>query len=411
MEKLELQLLLDKYITGELSQAERARLAELAGQPAQEATLEGFVRQVMMTDEFAGRDEPRVKEAILAHLEKNMGAIPTGDLPAGAVTMRPYQRRAFLRYAVAAAVLVILAGSVWLWRAGRAGTPASIAEQPVRDVAPGHEGAVLTLADGKQIVLDSSSNGSLARQGNASVTKLNAGQLTYQAENATTGTTAEVMYNTLTTPRGRRSSVLLSDGTRVWLNAASSIRFPTVFAGKDRTVEVSGEAYFEVAKDLSLPFIVKTVRTASQDPLEIQVLGTSFNITAYSDENEVSTTLVEGSVKVISGSAARLITPGQQLVAKPDGRLELNPGVDVQKVIAWKDGNFLFRGDELTTIMKQLSRWYDIEVHFDGTVSDHYTGKISRQVNISQVLKMLQAAGGVSFSVQNKEVRVLPKTM
>jgi ferric-dicitrate binding protein FerR (iron transport regulator) len=114
---------------------------------------------------------------------------------------------------------------------------------------------------------------------------------------------------------------------------------------------------------------------------------------------------------VINGSAARVINPGEQLVAKGEGRLELNPGVDVQKVIAWKEGNFLFRGDELTTIMKQLSRWYDIEVRFDGTVSDHYTGKISRQVNISQVLKMLQAAGGVSFSVQDKEVRVLPKTM
>ena len=152
------------------------------------------------------------------------------------------------------------------------------------------------------------------------------------------------------------------------------------------------------------------VHTSLQQPLEIQVLGTSFNVTAYNDENEVSTMLIEGSVKVISGSAARLITPGQQVIAGSDGRLELNPGVDVQKVIAWKDGNFLFRGDELTTIMKQLSRWYDIEVQFDGTVSDHYTGKISRQVNISQVLKMLQAAGGVRFSVQNKEVRVLPGT-
>ena len=152
------------------------------------------------------------------------------------------------------------------------------------------------------------------------------------------------------------------------------------------------------------------VHTSLQQPLEIQVLGTSFNVTAYNDENEVGTTLIEGSVKVIGGSAARLITPGQQVIAGSDGRLELNPGVDVQKVIAWKDGNFLFRGDELTTIMKQLSRWYDIEVQFDGTVSDHYTGKISRQVNISQVLKMLQAAGGVRFSVQNKEVRVLPGT-
>jgi len=406
MSNRELESLLDKYISGELSRDEKARLAQLAGQPAQEATLEGFVRQVMMTDEFAGVEEPRVKEAILAHLEKNMGTASPGVL-----ILSSHRRRVFFRYAAAAAVLVMLAGGVWLWRAGRGDMPAQVAQQPMQDVAPGHEGAVLTLADGKQIVLDSSGNGSLARQGNASVTKLNAGQLTYKAESVATGAISEVMYNTLTTPRGRRTSVLLSDGTRIWLNAASSIRFPTVFTGKNRTVEVSGEAYFEVAKDPSLPFIVRTVRPAGQSPLEIQVLGTSFNITAYSDENEISTTLIEGSVRVTSGSAARLIAPGQQLVALHDGRLELNPGVDVQKVIAWKEGNFLFRGDELTTIMKQLSRWYDIEVHFAGTVSDHYTGKISRQVNISQVLKMLQAAGGVSFSVQNKEVRVLPGTM
>ena len=396
MEHQELEILLNKYIAGELTPAERARLAELAGQPQQEAALEEFVRRVMTGEAYAGPDEPHVKEAILAYLDKKM------------VVHAPTRRLSFLQYAAAAAVVLLLAGGAWLWRSTKPAAPAGLAGQPTHDVAPGHEGAVLTLADGKQIVLDSSRNGSLARQGKTSVTKLSAGELTYKAENTAT---AEVMYNTLTTPRGRRTSVLLSDGTRVWLNAASFIRFPTVFTGKNRTVEVSGEAYFEVAKDAAMPFIVKTAGSVSQRPLEIQVLGTSFNITAYGDENEMSTTLVEGSVKVISGSDASLIHPGEQLVAKDNGRLQLNPRVDVQKVLAWKEGIFLFRGDELTAIMKQLSRWYDIEVHFDGTVNDHYTGRISRQVNISQVLKMLQAAGGVSFSVQNKEVSVLPKTI
>lgn len=394
MDNQELEILLDKYIMGNLTPAEKVRLAELVGHPAQEGALDRFVRQVMTADEYTGVEDPGVREKMLEHLEKRIG-----------------RRRVFLRYAAAAAVVIILAGGAWLWRTASSASPAGLARQPVHDVAPGREGAILTLADGKQIVLDSSGNGSLARQGNASVTKLSAGELTYKTEGPAKKNVSEVMYNTLTTPRGRRSSVLLSDGTRVWLNAASSIRFPTVFTGSKRVVEVSGEVYFEVAKNASQPFIVRTVRTVLQPPVEVQVLGTGFNITAYGDEDEVSTTLVEGSVKVVSGSAARLVVPGQQLVAKGDSRLELNPGVDVQKVIAWKEGNFLFRGDELTAIMKQLSRWYDIEVHFDGAVSDHYTGKISRQVNISQVLKMLQAAGGVSFSVQNKEVRVLPKTL
>jgi len=394
MDNHELEILLEKYITGDLSPTERARLAQLIQQPGQQETLEGFVHQVMMSEEFMGHGDERIKEVIMARLGERM----TEKAPGG--------RLFFIRWAAAAAVVILLAGGAWLWRSGRAEKPVSVAQQPVHDVPPGHEGAILTLADGRQIVLDSSGNGALARQGNASVTRLSAGELTYQAEG--TGEGAEMVYNTLTTPRGRRTSVVLSDGTRVWLNAASSIRYPTVFSGKSRTVEVSGEAYFEVAKDAAMPFIVRTTGSSVHTPVEVQVLGTSFNITAYSDDNEISTTLTEGSVKMINGSASSLIAPGQQLVAKDKGKLEFNAGVDVPKVIAWKDGYFLFNNDDLPTIMKQLSRWYDIEVHFDGTVSAHYTGKISRQVNISQVLNLFQAVGGVKFSVQNKEVRVLP---
>jgi len=403
MDNQELETLLEKYITGELNPTERARLAQLVEQPGQQETLEGFVHQVMMSDEFAGQHDERVKEAIMAQLGKRMAERP-GEKASGG-------RLFFIRWAAAAAVVILLAGGAWLWRSGRSEVPASVAQQPVHDVPPGHEGAILTLADGSQIVLDSSSSGALARQGNASVTRLSAGELTYQAENAHGNADGGMVYNTLTTPRGRRTSVLLSDGTRVWLNAASSIRYPTVFSGKNRMVEVSGEAYFEVAKDPAMPFVVRTLGPSVKPPVEIQVLGTSFNITAYSDDDEISTTLVDGSVKMINGSAARLIAPGQQLVAKDREKLEFNAGVDVQKVVAWKDGYFLFNNDDLPTIMKQLSRWYDIEVHFDGTVSAHYTGKISRQVNISQVLNLFQAVGGVRFFVQNKEVRVLPPAM
>ncbi|MBN8854588.1 MAG: hypothetical protein BGO55_21905 [Sphingobacteriales bacterium 50-39] len=398
MDNQELGILLEKYITGDLSPAERMRLAQLIGQPGQQENLEGFVRQVMMSDDFAGGDDVRIKEAIMARLEKGMAELP------GEKASRVF----FIRWAAAAAVVILLAGGAWLWHAGTSEKPPSVAQQPVHDVLPGHEGAILTLADGRQIVLDSSGNGALVRQGNASVTRVSAGELSYRAESTSESAGAGMVYNTLTTPRGRRTSVLLSDGTRVWLNAASSIRYPTVFSGKNRTVEVSGEAYFEVAKGPAMPFIVRTMGSSSRLPVEIQVLGTSFNITAYSDDDEISTTLTEGSVKVINGAAAVLMAPGQQMVAKDKGKLEPNPGVDVEKVVAWKDGYFLFHNDDLPTIMKQLSRWYDIEVHFDGTVSGHYTGKISRQVNISQVLNIFQAVGGVKFSVQNKEVSVLP---
>jgi ferric-dicitrate binding protein FerR (iron transport regulator) len=314
----------------------------------------------------------------------------------------------FVRYAAVAAVLVVLAGLGYIinFDSKRENFPL---RQPVatHDVAPGHEGAVLTLADGKQIVLDSAGDGSLARQGGMAITKEHAGQLVYQTE--PTGVFPQAtMYNTLTTPRGRRTAVVLSDGTKVWLNAASSIKFPAAFMGKDRTVELSGEAYFEVAKDAGKPFRVKVNRPGGN--MNVEVLGTSFNIMAYDDEATSSTTLVDGSVKVVTGTGASLLKPGQQLLAGSDGKTSLVADADVQKAIAWKDGNFVFRGDGLDAIMKQLARWYDIDVRYDSPVTDHYTGKISRQVNISQVLKMLQAAGGVNFTVDNRQVRVSPKT-
>ena len=399
MVNLELKNLLNKYMTGDCTVTERARLAELVALPeSNEAALDEFVREVMTSDAYAGADDPHVKQALLKHLEKHM---------------RPVRKMPMWRYAAAAAIIVLLLGGVWYWRSTSRPVGPVVAQQPIHDVPPGQEGVIITLANGSQIVLDSSnagSNGNLAKQGNVMVTRLGAGQLIYRIDDAPP-VTSEAVYNTLTTPRGRKTSVVLSDGTRVWLNAASSIRFPTDFVGRERKVEVSGEVYFEVAKNAGQPFIVKTISTAGRTPLEVQVLGTSFNITAYPDEATVSTTLTEGSVNVINSHGARLMTPGQQLVSTGNGGMELNPGVDVQKVIAWKDDVFLFKKDELPAIMKQLSRWYDIEVHFDGNVSDHYTGKISRQVNISQVLKMLQAAGGVKFSVQEKEVRVLPSAM
>lgn len=404
MNRQQVENLLDKYITGDLAPAERQQLAEVLNEPEHVETLENFAREIMLSDNFAAMDHPGVKEAILAHLETKIGQ-PAG--PRRTIPLRRVipLRRTFIRYAAAAAIILLFSGA-WIWFAKREDKIPVVAQ--THDIPPGHDGAILTLADGKQIVLDSSRNGSLAMQGNTAITKQNAGQLTYKTA---TAAPSEIMYNTLTTPRGRRTSVVLSDGTRVWLNALSSIKFPTVFSGRDRAVEITGEAYFEVAKNTAMPFKVKIAGPGLSKNFEIQVLGTSFNIMAYNDENAISTTLVEGSVKVVSGPGAKLITPGQQLIAGSDGQLQLVPDADVQKVIAWKDGNFLFRGDELSSIMKQLSRWYDIDVRFDGTLNDHYTGKISRQVNISQVLKMLEAAGGVSFSVQNKEVKVLPKTM
>ncbi|WP_431215918.1 FecR domain-containing protein [Puia sp. P3] len=396
MNAQQLNHLLDRYLTGELSPEERIALAETIGRPEHRDALERLTREVLTADDLsAGLDDPAAKSAIIAHLDAAMAA-----------QRRRLRIPHYVRYAAAAVVLLAVAGLVYF--AGSAKNERSIARQPAvtHDVAPGHEGAVLTLADGKQIVLDSSGDGSLARQGGMAITKEHAGRLVYAIEPTATFPQT-TMYNTLTTPRGRRTSVVLSDGTKVWLNAASSIKFPAAFMGKDRTVELSGEAYFEVAKDAGKPFRVHLNRPGKNP--EIEVLGTSFDVMAYEDEETVSTTLVDGSVRVTTGAGASLLRPGQQLLAASDGKTSLVADADVQKITAWKEGNFIFHGDELSDIMKQLARWYDIDVHYDSPVTDHYTGKISRQVNISQVLKMLQAAGGVNFTVENRQVRVSPK--
>jgi len=398
MDPQQLEILLDRYLTGELTPEERIVLAEAIGQPEHSDVLNKFVQDTLLDEDLSkGLDDPAVKVAIERRLDE-----------AKASRQRIVRIPKFIRFTAAAAVILVIAGVVYISQSTRGKTPIA-ATQPAasHDVAPGHEGAILTLADGKQIVLDSSGDGSLAKQGGMSITKEHAGQLVYQTE--PTGIFPQAtMYNTLTTPRGRRTAVVLSDGTKVWLNAASSIKFPAAFMGKDRTVELSGEAYFEVAKDADKPFRVKVNRPGGN--MNIEVLGTSFNIMAYDDEATSSTTLVDGSVKVATSAGTSLLKPGQQLLAGADGKTSLVADADVQKAIAWKDGNFFFRGDELGDIMKQLARWYDIEVRYDSPVTDHYTGKISRQVNISQVLKMLQAAGGVNFTVDNRQVRVSPKT-
>jgi transmembrane sensor len=390
MEQQELTILLDKYLTGELSPEERVRLAELAASPGSDEVLEKFVGAVMTNEEVGDLNDPVIAASILGFLEKRM---------------KPVRHRiTYMRWMAAAVVLGLLAGGVWFWQSRGRGAGTAVAASIVHDVAPGQEGAILTLADGKQIVLDSSENGSLGTQGEAAVVKQGAAQLTYQPAAATVEKNVAEFYNTLTTPRGRRASVVLSDGTKVWLNAGSSIRFPTVFHGMNRGVGITGEAYFEVARDQAHPFLVTVNRG-----VQVEVLGTSFNINAYNDEKEVVTTLVQGAVKVKSGQDSLLLHPGMQALSPDNGVIRKETEVDLQKVTAWKDGYFFFKSDELSVIMRQLSRWYDIDIHFDGTVSDHYTGKISRQVNISQVLKMLQAAGGVGFSVNDREVRIAPR--
>lgn len=271
----------------------------------------------------------------------------------------------------------------------------------VNDVAPGGDKAMLTLADGSKVVLTDAKNGLIASQGLTKLHKTNAGQLVYEADQSSK--TTAVVYNTITTPKGGQFRIVLSDGTKVWLNAASSITFPTTFPATERKVSISGEVYFEVAKNMQVPFRVVTGKQ------EVEDIGTCFNIKAYDDERSITTTLVEGAVKISSGQQSALLKPGQQANVSNQGSEPISvKTVDTEIVLAWKNGSFEFEGEELHTIMRQVARWYDIKVIYEGNVKPRrFTASVPRNVNLSKLLEMLKFMG-VNFRIESQTVVVSP---
>jgi len=271
----------------------------------------------------------------------------------------------------------------------------------VNDVAPGGDKAMLTLADGSKVVLTDAKNGVLASQGITTLNKTREGQLVYKADQ--TSKEISVVYNTITTPKGGQFQVVLSDGTKVWLNAASSITFPTTFSATERKVTITGEVYFEVAKNRQVPFRVVTGKQ------EVEDVGTCFNIKAYDDERSISTTLVEGAVKIMSGQQSAFLVPGQQANVSNQGSEPISVKVvNTETVLAWKNGNFEFESEELHAIMRQVSRWYDIKVIYEGDVKPRrFTASVPRNVNLSKLLEMLRFMG-VNFRIDGQTVVVSP---
>jgi ferric-dicitrate binding protein FerR (iron transport regulator) len=310
-------------------------------------------------------------------------------------------RPLFSRYRIAAAavILLVMAGGFW-WVASvsRTAQQASSDKEMAavnkgNDVAPGTSKAVLTLADGSTVTLDSAGN-QVIPQGKTLVQQNN-GQLQYAAE----GKGEAIGYNTLSVPRGGQFNIVLPDGSHVWLNSASTLRFPTAFAGKQRMVELQGQGYFEVKKDAAHPFIVKVNTT------EVQVLGTRFDIMAYADEKSLNTTLLEGAVRMKQGVIQQQLAPGQQAVLDyASGRMSVRPA-DVDEVVAWKTGFFEFDNAAISTIMRQLSRWYDIEISYQNNSNRLFGGRISRNLPLSDILHMLEA-NGAKFSLEGRRLMV-----
>lgn len=294
------------------------------------------------------------------------------------------------RWGWAAACAILLCGAgAYIWTAGRKDTPVQTHQA---DIAPGKNGAVLTLGDGTQITLDSLNKGIVATQNGVRVL-LQENGLVYQPAGSTV---AGIMYNTITTPRGRQFHIVLPDGTRAWLNAASAITYPTVFTGSERSVKITGEVFLEVSQDAKMPFHVNV-----DDRAEVAVLGTAFNVNAYRNETSIHATLLEGSIRINKATAAALLKPGQQALivntpvdARPQPGIRVIDQADIGKAIAWKNGVFNFEGMELTAIMRQIERWYDIQVRYEGPIPViKFKGEIDREISLSGIIRMLNGPG------------------
>ena len=385
------RLLIDRYIAGDCGENEVEELRLLLEQPVYIDLLGSIMDEQLEHNETSEGDYPETVSRIQENLSTHTAIteLPEED------TLRRKPVIYFIRkWAVAASVvaaLSLLAVYFYRHQAPRQGIAQQNNEPAV--IEPGKDGAILTLVDGSTVVLDSLGNGLITTQNGTKVLLRN-GQLIYD------GNSSDIVvagYNSMSTPKGRQFKLVLPDGTRVWLNAASSIRYPIVFTGSERKVEITGEAYFEVAHNKEKPFIVST-----HNGSEIEVLGTHFNINSYDNEESINTTLLEGSVRVSSSNGKIVLTPGQQAQCTGAGALTLKQQVNLAQVMAWKNGQFDFNNATLREIMRQLERWYNIEVEYaPGVKSYEFVGKMDRGLSLQEVLKGLEMSE-VKFEITNE---------
>lgn len=319
-----------------------------------------------------------------------------------AVSAPPVHRIHFFKtswFRYAAAIILVAGVAAYLWTTSKtADQTLATRPKPVQtDIAPGGERAILTLADGRTIVLDNAANGHLADQAGAGIVKLANGQIAYNLQGPAG---KELLWNTMSTPRGGQYRLTLPDGTNVWLNAASSITYPVVFTGAERKVKITGEVYFEVVKNKEKAFVVDVDGGSG-----IQVLGTSFNVNSYTGEESVKTTLLEGSIRVKANNKTSLLKPGQQ--AKITEDISVSEAVDLDRVMAWKNGIFNFDDAGLKEVIPQLERWYDIQVRYEGRVPDvQFSGRMNRGVKLSTILNWFSDLG-IKTRLEDKTLIVM----
>jgi transmembrane sensor len=410
--------LIEKFLEEQLLPEEEKELNEWLAEDEQNRL---FFQQI--TDKSILREKLKIYQSTNSESiwQKTMQKIDGGKL----VNLYPEKkvyRIPYTKIAAAAAVILLISAGTWYYFGQPVQKQTAKTENnnnnnntvsPVSNlIVPGSTKAILTLADGSTVDLNGVQNGALTKQGLTQVTKTD-GRLTYNREPNTDGPqNSQNVYNTVTTPKGGEYQITLPDGSKVWLNAASSLRFPIAFAGNERIVELTGEAYFEVnhqnqkvtttstQKNTKTPFIVK-ITTPSGNLNEVEVLGTHFNVMAYAEENAVKTTLVEGKVKVTSGNSIQTIKPGEQAKLKDGGITVKN--VDASEVISWTKGYIPVGGPDLDYTMRQIGRWYDVNIIYKGKKPEtSFEGKLSRTVSIKNVIELLKA-NNIKAELNEKE--------
>jgi len=392
------------YVAGLIMKHLRGELTEL-----EEAVLNAWIEESEANRLlFHDLTDPERLHSSLGHLSKDSSAaFERLKKKFAASSPKTIRLASPWRWAAVAAVLIVAAGIAllpYMTNRKQQLENSSTAKATV-DIPPGGNKAVLTLADGSKIVLDAAADGTLARQGNAVISKKGE-QVIYDVSSSTDNQEAlSLKSNTITTPRGGQYPVILPDGSKVMLNAASSITFPPVFTGTERKVEITGEAYFEVAtlrlrSGQKMPFKVVV------NGMQVEVLGTHFNINAYADEPIIATTLVEGAVKVMKEGKEVRLNPGQQSQLTKTNELKKVENANLEEAVAWKNGVFYLSSADIGSIMRQISRWYDIEVEYThGIPAGHISGEVPRSMNLSEVLKVLQESG-VKINLDGKKVMV-----
>lgn len=395
MNEFDFRRLVEKYAAGELLEAEQKQFFELIESEEYRKILEQILEFEWREGTYEETGNPEVYSVLESHVLKAINEPPVEQVTPGQGAV-VYFKKYWLAIAAVLIIMISTAILVFQKKAGYVKPGIATKNQTQKtEILPATNGAILTLGNGQQIVLDSIGSGLVANQGNSSIVKQNNG-LAYQASG--TGSTDPV-YNTISTPKGRQyPNLTLSDGTKVWLDAGSSIRFPVAFVGNERKVEISGQVWFDVVHNSQMPFkvIAKGVETTD--------IGTEFNVNAYEDENDLKVTLLQGAIQ-INGT---VIKPGEQALVDRDGSLRLNKNADLDEVMAWKTGYFNFNKADIQTIMKQLSRWYDVDVSYTGKIpAGTYSGKISRNLGLQDLLDGL-AFSDIRFRIDGRKLIVLP---